>query len=212
MKNKDTIIGATAFAVLAFIIFCISFLINDEPELIEIIDDYEVLIMEHDLNTDELLEVGVPFSSMIEYTPPKPSVDDIECIALNIYHEARGDNYAGKAAVADVVLNRVNDSRYPNTICEVVYDAKLNSNGLPRLHQCQFSWYCDGSSDIPRNTVAYLEALNIATQILSSNPTLRGITEGATHYHAFYITPYWTNDRGMHVIGRIGDHVFYKWY
>ena len=78
------------------------------------------------------------------------------CMALNIYYEARGSNLADKAAVADVVLNRVNDSRYPNTICEVVKQGEQkpswkDPNKMVMVrNRCQFSWYCDGKKDTPQ--------------------------------------------------------------
>ena len=86
----------------------------------------ESLIMVHDTETDEIVEVpfyDVPVEVPL-YTP-----DTLKCMALNIYHEARGDNYAGKVAVSDVVLNRVNDTRYPNTICDVIYQGGEERGG-----------------------------------------------------------------------------------
>ena len=80
---------------------------------------------------------------------------DTYCMALNIYHESRSENLAGKFAVADVVMNRVNDRRYPDKICGVIYDAELKPSWkdptiyVPVRNRCQFSWYCDGKSDEP---------------------------------------------------------------
>lgn len=142
--------------------------------------------------------------------------DEYQCMALNIYHEARSDNLAGKIAVADVVLNRVNDSRYPDTICGVVYDAKMSTwhkqegRDVPLRNRCQFSWFCDGLSDEPKSGVSWNEAKHIAKQFLD-NGEYRGITEGATHYHATYVKPYWVTGKGMHMIGQIGEHIFYRW-
>ena len=88
------------------------------------------------------------------------------CLALNMYFESRGSSVADMAGVSDVVLNRVKDARYPNTICEVIrqgpvreswktkQDADLPESERiynPVRHKCQFSWYCDGKQDIPRN-------------------------------------------------------------
>ena len=61
------------------------------------------------------------------------------CLALNIYHEARGEGMMGKYAVAHVVMNRVEHERFPDTVCDVITQRRNN-----RLHQCQLSWYCDG--------------------------------------------------------------------
>ena len=66
------------------------------------------------------------------------------CMALNIYYEARGSSMADQVAVSDVVLNRVRDTRYPNTVCEVVKQGHQDSRGNMIRNRCQFSWYCDG--------------------------------------------------------------------
>jgi len=136
------------------------------------------------------------------------------CLALNIYHEARGSNFADQAAVADVVLNRVDDARYPDSICEVVYQGKQKPSWKdPNVmvmvrNMCQFSWYCDGKSDEPKDTDAWRQAQQTA-YMMSVHNDFRGITEGATHYHANYVKPKWARD--FQLIGRIGDHIFYRW-
>ena len=129
------------------------------------------------------------------------------CLALNIYHESRGDSLAGRYAVADVVLNRVKDTRYPNTICEVVYQGQKTADGRMRRDRCQFSWYCDGKPDTTPNMDKWIEAQAIAYQIVKMG-TFRGISEGATHYHATYVDPYW--NKRMDPIGRIGLHLFFR--
>lgn len=139
--------------------------------------------------------------------------DEETCMALNIYHESRSENLAGKYAVADVVLNRVQDDRWPNTVCSVIYEAELRPSWanpeimVPKRHRCQFSWYCDGINDEPKDVDAWNASLAVAYQIIK-NETYRGITEGATHYHATYVNPQW--NRRFHVIGRIGSHIFYR--
>lgn len=130
------------------------------------------------------------------------------CLAQNIYYEARGSNRADRIAVADVVLNRVRDSRYPDTICEVVQQGRKNADGSMRRNQCQFSWYCDGKSDWPTDMDAWVDAQQIAYNMVTHRDG-RGITEGATHYHADYVQPRWARD--LQMIGRIGVHIFYRW-
>lgn len=130
------------------------------------------------------------------------------CMALNIYYEARGSNLADQAAVADVVLNRVYDTRYPNDICGVVQDGKQNSDGSMVRDACQFSWYCDGKSDKPRDLDRWNEAQMIAYNMVNEGK-YRGITEGSTHYHATYVKPYWASS--LQMVGRIGAHIFYRW-
>ena len=130
------------------------------------------------------------------------------CLAQNIYYESRGSNLADMAAVSDVVLNRVKDTRYPNTICGVVQQGKKNADGRMKRNACQFSWYCDGKSDWPKQGDAWFKAQMIAYQIIEDGK-FRGITEGATHYHADYVKPRWASS--LQLIGRIGEHIFYRW-
>ena len=138
------------------------------------------------------------------------------CLALNVYYEARGSNLADMYAVSDVVLNRVRDNRYPNTICDVVYQGvqkpswKDPAKMVMVRNMCQFSWYCDGKDDVPTDETGWATAQMVAGSILYANK-YRGLTEGSTHYHASYVRPNWRNDRGMQHVGRIGSHIFYRW-
>ena len=74
-------------------------------------------------------------------------------------------------------------------------------------NKCQFSWYCDGRSDWPTDMDAWVEAQQIAYNMIVYSDA-RGITEGATHYHATYVSPEWARD--FAIIGRIGEHIFYR--
>ena len=84
-----------------------------------------------------------------------------KCLAMNMYHEARNQGTAGVLAVSAVVFNRVNDSRFPNTVCGVVEQGPTRASWkdpkvrFPIKHRCQFSWYCDGKSDKPHNKKEY---------------------------------------------------------
>lgn len=136
------------------------------------------------------------------------------CLALNIYYEARGSSMADQIAVSDVVLNRVRDTRYPNTVCEVVKQGKekpswKDPNTMVMVRNaCQFSWYCDGKADDPQDEDAWVRAQTLAWRIMKFTE-FRGITEGATHYHATYVNPRWARD--LTFIGTIGVHKFYRW-
>lgn len=160
----------------------------------------------------ELILIEVDIKEPSETLPPPIIVDtkELECLALNIYHEARGSNLADQYAVADVTLNRVHNDRYPDTICEVVKQAQNDGNGNPIRNRCQFSWWCDGKNDKPNNETAWANSQYVAGNIAIGDK-FRGITEGSTHYHASYVHPNWTDDRGMNHIGRIGSHIFYRW-
>lgn len=130
------------------------------------------------------------------------------CLALNVYYEARGSSLADQAGVADVVLNRVEDSRYPDTVCDVVQQGEQHANGQMKRHRCQFSWYCDGKADKPADGDAWVKAQYVAYNMLY-NDVYRGITEGSTHYHASYVEPSWA--KTLTLIGRVGEHIFYRW-
>lgn len=126
--------------------------------------------------------------------------EDLNCLALNIYFEARSEPLDGKIAVGHVVLNRAANKRFPNKICDVV-----KQGGADRRNRCQFSWWCDGRSDRPRNLQAWKESQVLARLVFwgySEDPT-----GGALWYHADYVKPYWRKafDRGP----MIGRHQFY---
>jgi len=133
--------------------------------------------------------------------------ESIECLALNIYWETKAVSMADAVSVTDVVFNRVDSRYFPNTICAVIHQGKQDSNGNMRRHKCQFSWYCDGKSDIPKNSEAWERSRKIAHEFFVFG-TYRGITEGATHYHANYVKPNWAPN--MSRVTRVGSHIFYR--
>ena len=132
---------------------------------------------------------------------------ELECLQKNIYFEAAVESTAGKLAVAHVTSNRVKSKNYPNSYCGVVYEGRHFADGFPKRDQCQFSWYCDGKKDIPTDDTAWEKSRKYASDFYIYSKYI-GITEGATHYHATYVRPYWapTLDR----ITRIGSHIFYR--
>lgn len=139
---------------------------------------------------------------------------ELNCLALNIYHEARSSNLADQAAVVDVVFNRVRSSKYPNTICSVVKQAKLSKwhlqntgKKVPIKHMCQFSWFCDGKSDEPTEEDAWEQANILAIQVYKDRQ-YRGISEGAIMYHTRYVKPYWA--KHYQFVGTIGQHKYYR--
>ena len=143
------------------------------------------------------------------------------CLAKNMYYEARSQGLAGQLAVSLVVLNRVKDSRYPDTICEVVEQGPVRESWktrgkvvpdherkyFPIRNRCQFSWYCDGKPDTIHDKDAWAKAQYIAYQMIYAE-RYRGITEGSTHYHAHYVNPSWA--RQIQYVGSIESHKFYR--
>ena len=125
--------------------------------------------------------------------------EELECLAKNIYFEGRDQPWVGQVAIAQVTLNRVDSALFPNDICDVVKQE--------RRKICQFSWYCDGRSDQPKDLEGYKKATSIAIQAYSG--TIPDVTEGALWYHAKYIKkPFWAYSFQETV--RINEHIFYR--
>jgi spore germination cell wall hydrolase CwlJ-like protein len=124
---------------------------------------------------------------------------ELLCLAMAVYYEARSEPFEGQAAVAQVVLNRVESEHYPSTICEVV------TQGGTRRYHCQFSYWCDGKVENPRDRRAWRRAKVIAQ--LTYSGVLSTYAQEATHYHAVYVEPYWHDQ--MTPVATIGEHRFY---
>ena len=133
------------------------------------------------------------------------------CLAQNIYFEAGNQPFSGKLAVANVVLNRVESTQFPNTICEVVKQTKKYRESwktgelIPVRGQCQFSWFCDGKPDEPKDSATLIEAEKVANLAIDSD---LDITNGALFYHADYSNPYWS--KHLERLVQIETHIFYK--
>lgn len=146
--------------------------------------------------------------------------EEAHCMAMNIYHESRGETLSGKIAVAQVTMTRVKDPRFPNSICGVVKQATHMRKGAPstpRLHKCAFSWYCDGVSDNinfhkgvvldDAKVLAFSESVVIA--ILAIGGAINDNTFGATHYYNKRLAaPKWANI--YPITTEIGNHVFHR--
>lgn len=126
--------------------------------------------------------------------------DDLDCLAEAIYYEARSEDTMGQLAVAEVVMNRVKDPRFPNTVCSVVFQGQYRDTG------CQFTFTCDGSRrDRPRGE-AWDRARDVALHVLLG--LNKPLTNKATHYHTDYVDPYWAP--GLVQTKVIGTHIFYR--
>ncbi|QDG79034.1 cell wall hydrolase [Labrenzia sp. PHM005] len=126
-----------------------------------------------------------------------------KCLAEAIYFEARGEEEEGQVAVAQVVLNRVKNPSYPNSICGVVYQNKHKRN------RCQFSFACDGIRDRIASPGAWKTAQRLSKEVLDGKRYLK-MVDASTHYHADYVNPRWA--KSMAKRGKIGLHIFYKTY
>ena len=121
------------------------------------------------------------------------------CLAMAIYYETRSEpDLDAGLVIAEVILNRVEDPRWPNDVCAVVKQDKG-----PKAHDCQFSFYCDGKPERPKHTQAWIRAQEQAREALNGN--LLG--HGALYYHADYASPIWRHN--LELIGRAGVHLLY---
>lgn len=138
---------------------------------------------------------------------------ELECLARNVYWEARSESERGQRAVAWVTLNRVADPSYPKTVCGVVSQARVDKQGRPLRNQCQFSWFCDGLPDEPRDPAAWARAWAVAEEVMGKRDrgeTQKDPTRGARFYHAVWLEtpPIWAETRKPTV--QLGSHQFYK--
>lgn len=133
--------------------------------------------------------------------PPEAPVDPaFMCLAYTIYHESRGQPRQGQAAVGHVVLNRVADRRYPNTICAVVQQGG-------ETPPCQFNWRCDGKKDTPTERRSWRLAQDITRELYPVR-RMADPTFGALSFHHIDVAPEWSNVWVR--TATIGDHHFYR--
>lgn len=126
--------------------------------------------------------------------------DETQCMAEAVYYEARSERLSGQKAVAEVILNRVKNKHFPNTVCEVVYEGSERNTG------CQFTFTCDGSMDLPPKTKGWEKSVRVAKFVMSGGHTQ--MTNWATHYHTTDVNPKWSNT--MRMTRQVGSHVFYR--
>lgn len=132
------------------------------------------------------------------------SATEQKCLATAIYFEARGESVKGELAVAQVVINRLKNPAYPNTICGVVYQNKNMRNA------CQFSFACDGIPDRITDATSWTRAQTLAKRVLFEDNWWNADVGSSTHYHANYVKPRWA--RTMKKMQKVGHHIFYKTY
>ena len=124
-----------------------------------------------------------------------------DCLTAAVYYEARSQSVEGQRAVAQVVLNRVRDRAFPNSVCGVVYQ------GAERRTGCQFSFTCNGSMNRPRELGAWDRARTVAAAALGGS--VYAPVGAATSFHTTSILPWWASSLAR--ITTVGAHVFYRW-
>ena len=122
------------------------------------------------------------------------------CLAEALYFEARGESVSGMFAVGEVIMNRVDSGRFPNTLCGVI------NQGTGRKYACQFSYTCDGNPERIHEPAAWDRVGKVARLLMDGAP--RTLTDGATHYHTRAVSPRWA--RVYPRTTTIGSHHFYR--
>ncbi len=123
-----------------------------------------------------------------------------QCLAEGIYFESRGEPLSGQIGVAEVILNRVDSARYPDSICAVTHQGVKKGR-----RDCQFSYACDGRPEVMTQSIPRERAGKLAALMLDDWP--RTVTSGALHFHATHVRPRWA--RSMTRTAAIGQHLFY---
>ena len=152
----------------------------------------------------------------LEFDKVKYTAADVLCLAKNIYFEAGVESTAGKLAVANVTINRTLRDNYPDSICGVVhqgihrYNVRIDEY-VPVRDRCQFSWYCDGLLDEPREGRTWKSAQNLAKKVLVNHydKALIDITDGAMYYHANWMEKYPSWSKKKKIMTSIDRHIFY---
>lgn len=138
--------------------------------------------------------------SWVNAQPVPKGGSDLQCLAEALYFEARGETLRGQYAVAEVILNRVESKKFPNSVCSVI------NQGTGRKYACQFTYTCDGKPETILEFKAYERLKKVAKVMLSGGP--RRLTHGATYYHTKAVRPSWS--RKFSRTTTIGVHHFYR--
>lgn len=183
---------------------------NDSVDLgvLSLASSVELYLIENEesiIASLEALNLPVPH---IVFEATAEDKKQIQCLARNIYWEASGEPIRGKAAVAQVTVNRTADDRFADDICGVVYERdRVKVRGRMRTI-CQFSWTCMAvKNKEPKSNEQWDDALAIAQKFVLDGTNLPEL-DTALFYHAQYVHPRWAKQ--MVRIERIGNHIFYR--
>jgi spore germination cell wall hydrolase CwlJ-like protein len=189
--RMSTILGGVASSAV-IVAMAVVYLTADRAQAAA--DPKEVVYI--DRMVERVVHVPVPPRPVPEAVFADVSEKDRYCLAQNVYFESRGESKVGQGSVGWVTLNRVMDSDFPNTICEVVWQSN------------QFSWTHDGRSDTPKNSAAWATAQAIAAEVIGAYGVDRDPTEGATYFHADHVNPKWA--KRFNRVVQIDGHIFYN--
>lgn len=149
----------------------------------------------------DVTSTGFDYSyDYIDALPKATGGPQWRCLSEALYFEARGESARGLFAVGEVILNRVDDARYPDSLCSVI------NQGTGRKFACQFTYTCDGLAERIHEPAAFERVAKVARELMDGAP--RNLTGGATHYHTKAVNPYWA--KRFPQTAEIGFHYFYR--
>lgn len=198
MKNYSVILGI--IIPLAVVAGIVSFYtMNPSESMAGVNPSFSGEVVAEDLfHKSDIYDAGK--DQLEAYLPENMDPKQFKCLAQAVYFEARSEPFEGQVAVAYVILNRVKDRRFPDSICQVVFQNEH------RRHSCQFSFACDGLSDNPYEMEAWNVARRVAQGVLANHNG--DFTDHSTHYHARYVKPFWASH--LQTTLQVGKHIFYR--
>jgi len=144
---------------------------------------------------------AITYDNAFLASQPVASGDDQwRCLTEALYFEARGESARGLFAVGEVIMNRVDSGRFPNSLCGVIHQ------GTGRQFACQFTYTCDGAAEVINEQGAWDRVGKVARLLIDGAP--RDLTDGATYYHTRAVSPRWS--RIFDRTASIGAHYFYR--
>jgi spore germination cell wall hydrolase CwlJ-like protein len=156
-------------------------------------------------STQVYVEPEEPEEVVAKVVDPK----QLACMAKNIFYEAGSESILGQAAVARVVINRVNHG-FARTPCAVVYQAhmveKIIDDELTKVKLCQFSWVCEGKGEPNTNSQRYKQAQQVAYEVMANDAYNDVLPNSALFFHNLTVDPLWPYKQ----VAKIGNHIFYS--
>ncbi len=180
-------------------------LLGQEKQALDVIGDDEMAALTRPPSPEDrglsVAPDGLEYTnSFLASLPAATGGPQWRCLSEALYFEARGESTRGIFAVGEVILNRVDSARYPNSICSVI------NQGTGRKFACQFTYTCDGIPERIHEPAAFAKVSKVARVLMDGAP--RDLTSGATHYHTKAVNPSWA--RRFPRTAEIGFHYFYR--
>jgi spore germination cell wall hydrolase CwlJ-like protein len=148
-----------------------------------------------------LQKASIPTEEALQSLPSANGDSEWQCLTEALYFEARGESLVGQVAVAEVILNRKANTRFPKSVCGVI------NQGAKRKNRCQFSYKCDGRKEVFSERTAYENVGKLAQLMLSG--AQHDLTKGAIFYHTKAVNPSWS--RKLKKTAVIGEHIFFSY-